>query len=399
MTGTRYRDDVVATGAEYLPLPADADFDDRDVDRAFPGRVGLTGPRGIRYDMIEIFLRPAPVQLRAVRRALVAEPTHAILTEPMFAAAALLTALPRSERPLVVALGIIPLGLKHPDVAPFGLGIPPMPGPLGRLRNALLTITAEKGVFGPVQKFADDLAKQEVGRPLPRFFLDWAAGADALVQFTVPEFEYARPGLPDTVTFAGPVTRAVASTTPLPDWWDDLSRDAPVVHVTQGTVANSEWNLIEPTVRALADEPVLVVVSTGGRPVDTLPRDLPANVRAASFLPYDRLLPLTDVYVTNGGYGGVHFALEHGVPIVVAGRTEDKTEVSARIAWSGVGVDLRTDEPTPAQVRTAVRRVLADPGFAERSAAIGEAIRRSPGPAAVHDVIARALDAAPLSGS
>ena len=57
----------------------------------------------------------------------------------------------------------------------------------------------------------------------------------------------------------------------------------------------------------------LVVVATGGRPVSSLPADLPSNVRAASFLPYDQLLPLTDLMVTNGGYGGVHYALEHGV--------------------------------------------------------------------------------------
>ena len=43
------------------------------------------------------------------------------------------------------------------------------------------------------------------------------------------------------------------------------------------------------------------------------------------------LLPRTDVLVTNGGYGGVQQALAHGVPLVVAGRTEDKVEVAARV--------------------------------------------------------------------
>lgn len=391
MTGARYRDEVVAAGAEYLPLPAEADYDDRDMDAAFPGRVGLSGPKGIRHDMIEIFLRPAPAQLAAVRAALAAEHTDAILSEPMFAASALIAELPRHERPLLVDLGIIPLGLRHPDVAPFGLGVKPLPGAIGRLRNAVLTALAEKGVFAPVQKYADEMARRELGRGLSGFFLNWPAGADLLIQFTVPEFEYDRTGLPDTVRFVGPVTRARPTTAALPEWWDELHSGLPVVHVTQGTVANQGWSLVEPTVRALADQRVLVVASTGGRPLDSLPTDLPTNVRAATFLPYDRLLPLTDVYITNGGYGGVHFALEHGVPIVAAGRTEDKTEVSARIDWSGVGVDLRTDDPTPSQIRRAVRRVLDDPSFRERSEQIGVAIRRSPGPDAVHGLIAEAL--------
>ncbi|GAB1515154.1 glycosyltransferase [Actinophytocola sp. KF-1] len=83
-----------------------------------------------------------------------------------------------------------------------------------------------------------------------------------------------------------------------------------------------------------------------GRPVETLP-PLPANARAAEFLPYEQLLPKTAVHVTNGGYGGVQYALRHGVPIVAAGAHEDKAEVIARVAWSGAGRRLRTEHPPP----------------------------------------------------
>ncbi len=51
--------------------------------------------------------------------------------------------------------------------------------------------------------------------------------------------------------------------------------------------------MIAPALAALTDEYVLIVVSTGGRPLDTLP-PLPANARAAQYLPYDGLLPCTD---------------------------------------------------------------------------------------------------------
>ncbi|MHA7292440.1 glycosyltransferase [Arthrobacter sp. HLT1-21] len=122
-------------------------------------------------------------------------------------------------------------------------------------------------------------------------------------------------------------------TAELPEWWDELDAGRPLVHVTQGTVANRDFSdLVRPTIDGLADDDVLVVVSTGGRPAGSLDGPLPANVRVSSYLPYDELLPKTDVLVTNGGYGGVHFALRHGVPLVVAGETEEKTEVSARVA-------------------------------------------------------------------
>ena len=71
--------------------------------------------------------------------------------------------------------------------------------------------------------------------------------------------------------------------------------------------------------------------------------------------------------------------------------TEDKTEVSARVDWAGVGVNLRTDTPSATKVGAAVQRVLGDDRYRLRAAEIGEAIRRSPGPDAVHGIITEAL--------
>ena len=64
------------------------------------------------------------------------------------------------------------------------------------------------------------------------------------------------------------------------------------------------------------------------------------------------------VFVTNGGYGAVNQALSMGVPLVVAGDTEDKAFVAARVAWTGAGISLGTSRPTSLEVRYAVREVL-----------------------------------------
>ena len=103
---------------------------------------------------------------------------------------------------------------------------------------------------------------------------------------------------------------------------------------------------------------MLVVATTGGPDPEPLRAGLPANARLERFIPHDRLLPHVDVMVTNGGYGGVQQALANGVPLVVAGDSEDKPEVAARVQWSGTGVNLHTGRPSPAMVAHAVRRVL-----------------------------------------
>ena len=65
--------------------------------------------------------------------------------------------------------------------------------------------------------------------------------------------------------------------------------------------------------------------------VTVAPNPSACRERAACVALYDELLPKTDVFVTNGGYGGVQIALRHGVPIVTSGGKEDKPEVAGRI--------------------------------------------------------------------
>ena len=75
-----------------------------------------------------------------------------------------------------------------------------------------------------------------------------------------------------------------------------------------------------------------------------------------------------NVLVTNGGYGSVNQAMSFGVPLVTAGMTEDKADVNARVAWSGVGLNLATNEPTQEALRAAVRTVLDRPAYRMRAA-------------------------------
>ncbi|SDL87739.1 nucleotide disphospho-sugar-binding domain-containing protein [Arthrobacter sp. ok362] len=409
LTGKRFERQVSRTGAAFIRLPPEADFDDTSLDAAFPGRVGLKGPKGIRFDIQEIFMRPGKAQYQAILAASAERRVDAVLAESLFMGAALLLAGPAANRPAVINCGIVPLSLASRDTAPYGLGIEPMPGLPGRARNWAMQALTEKVVFGPVQKYANAISRDVTGSPFPTFFMDWPRAADHIAQFTVADFEYPRSDLPGTVHFVGPVSQGGKSTTDatgstgragetgsaggtpeaeLPAWWAELDAGRPVVHVTQGTVANRDFDdLVRPTIEGLAQDDVLVVVTTGGRPVEALSGPLPENVRVGSYLPYDELLPRTDVLVTNGGYGGVQFALRHGVPLVVAGRTEDKTEVCARVAWSGTGINLRTNRATPETVAKAVRTVLSNSSYREASSRIGTAIRASRGVDELADLV------------
>jgi UDP:flavonoid glycosyltransferase YjiC (YdhE family) len=218
--------------------------------------------------------------------------------------------------------------------------------------------------------------------------------ADTFLQLRVPSLDYPRPDLPPNISYVGPVLPATTGPVDLPGWWAELDGTRPVVLITQGTIDTMDLDrLIGPTMRGLSGDTVLIVAVTGGPPVDRL-GPLPPNVRAASFLPFDLLMPQVSVMVTNGGFGGVHYALAHDVPIVVAGDTEDKPEIAARVAWTGAGINLRTGSPAPDQIRDAVQTILKNPSYDARATAIGADIRRTDALARiVAEVEARSPDA------
>ncbi|AYE96640.1 glycosyl transferase [Mycobacterium paragordonae] len=383
ITGARFADRVRATGASHIPLPADADYDETLFD-TLPERAKLKGTRAVAFDVEHIFVRPAKSQYEAVMAAHASRPADAVLIDPAFSSGAMLIGHRRPDRPAIVVCGVVPLPIPSADTAPFGMGLPPAKW-ANRPRNAALAVLHRR-ILRQANMVGGEIYRQLHGAELPHSLLEWYSHVDAFVQFTVPAFEYPRSDAPKTLHFAGALCPA-GSDVDLPDWWSDLDGTRPVVHVTQGTVANVDYRqVIAPTLQALAGEDVLVVVSTGGRPLDMLP-PLPENARAATFLPYDELLPRTDVYVTNGGYGGVQYALRHGVPIVATGGKEDKPEVGARVAWSGVGRRLRTERPTPRALRRSILAVLEQPRYREASGRIAAEMAAAPGFACLTDVV------------
>jgi MGT family glycosyltransferase len=380
LTSARHADKILAVGAIPHPLPYGADYDDSSFDADLPGRVDTSGIARVNFDVKHVFVRPLPHQAATLDELMAAHHFDAIVTDAFFLGVLPMLLGERTSRPPVLTYSTTPLFLTSRDTAPGGTGIRPGAGAFGRLRNRVLNVTSQKVLLRPSHQAAETML-EALGQPkLPVFVLDSAVLADRLIVPTIPEFEYHRSDLPDHVRFVGAVTPEPAEDFVAPRWWKELSADRPVVHVTQGTIDNADLTrLIEPTIDALAGEDVTVVVTTGGRPTSQLRNPLPPNTFAAEFIPHDMLLPSVDVMVTNGGYGAVQRALMTGVPLVVAGNTEDKPEVAARVEYFGAGVNLRTGEPTAAEVRRAVRAVLNDDTYRQSAGRLRAAYDRRDG--------------------
>ncbi len=380
LTGSRFRERVQQAGLEHISLPVSSDFDDRDLDGQFPGRSRLPGILRARYDLENFFARNIVAQHQAVTKVLAERAVDVVLAENLFLgllptltvrdAGSPPTGSARMSSPRIGSVCTSPLMAASRDTAPFGPGLAPSTTPWGMRRNRLLTAGARGVVLRRVQRIADAAVQETVGRDAGSFVLDWPLLADDIFVLTAPSFEYPRRDLDERLDYVGPVLDTAGGSHPAPPWWHRLDGPDPVVVVTQGTLDNGDMGrLVEPTLSALAHTRALVIATTGG-PSPEAVRAPGDNGVVTEFIPFDMLLPRADVLVTNGGWGGVHFALRHGVPIVVAGTTEDKNEVAARIVRSGTGIRLRSTRP--AVIRRAVRTVLDDPGYRDRARALAK---------------------------
>jgi len=369
-----FKSTVQATGATHHPLESAPDWGDGDVDRHFPGRLKYRGLRRMVYDFEHGFINPTVGYLTDLRAIIRDFSPDVLVTDPALIAGAVLGEV---DGVPTAVINVSVLALPSQDLAPFGLGLPPSSSALGHLRNRLLTLLVDHVIFRRPNRVYAALARRH-GWPV--FPVRPRAPRWLFLQPSIPALEYPRPDLPPQVHYVGPLLPTTAGDLPA-DWRAEIeaarARGRRVVLVTQGTVATDPVELIRPTLEALASEDLLVLVA-GADP--TAFGSIPGNARVARFVPFRPLMPLVDAYVTNGGYGGLMTALAAGVPVVTSGTTEDKTEVGGRVAYAGVGVDLRSNRPDPERLRGAVRTVLADPRYRAAAARVADEFAAHDGP-------------------
>jgi MGT family glycosyltransferase len=372
LSGSALRNRVEAIGAKFRPFSGSADFDPADIVSRFP-ELRTPGPDRLRVAMERVFIDNIPAQHASLREMLRDFPADVIIgDDTMFGVLPMLLG-PRSKRPPIVLCGTSILHWHREDGAPNFAGLPPASSEAQLNEYAAISREYDRLINQPVTCRLNQTLKQFGVGPLAMPLFDSVVElADAYMQLTAPSFEFPR-DIPASVHFIGALP-LVPNQAPLPSWAAELDGSRRVVLVTQGTVANHDFGLlIAPTLAALANEPDLVVVATaGGRPTEAIPGPIPSNARLASFLPFEWVLPKVDAFVTNGGYGSVNQAMSFGIPLVTAGLTEDKADVNARVAWSGVGIDLATNEPTPQALREAVRSVLDNANYRRRASLMAD---------------------------
>jgi UDP:flavonoid glycosyltransferase YjiC (YdhE family) len=310
LTGSAFRARIESSGAKFVSLQGRADFDGRNLLSVAPELKDI--PPGLEWFRVAIghLLDRLPAQHQSLLQAVQECQADVIVGDDLFFGVLPMLLGSRSKRPPIVLCGTSFLHLAREDGAPNFLGRPPATTEEQRHLYSDIAREYDEAVDQPaLLRLSKDLKTLGVGPLSVPLFHSVVELADAYMQLSVPRFEFPRQ-IPPSVLFVGspPIIPGQA---PLPPWAHELDGSRKVVLVTQGTVANHNFQLlIAPTLAGLANEPdVLVVATTGGRPVDAIPGAVPSNARVATYLPFEWLLPRVDVLVNNGGYGSVNQAM------------------------------------------------------------------------------------------
>lgn len=363
-TSTKYAPKIKQLGIPHYPLVRAVDTS--DIEQHFPERNEIKGMvKKLRFDIIHAFVLRGPEYYADLQSIYEEFPFEALVADCAFTGIPFVT--DRMKIP-VLSIGVFPLTETSVDLPPVGLGMTPSKSLAGRWIHRILRIISDRYLFGePNRVMREVLEKHDVAHDNRSLFDLIVKKASLHLQSGTPGFEYQRSDLGRNVRFIGsllPFRKNVERGS-----WEDprLHQYERIVVVTQGTVEKDVQKLLVPTLEAFRNTNVLVIATTGGSDTEYLRTRFPDNnFIIEDFIPFADIMPYADLYITNGGYGGVLLAIEYELPLLVAGVHEGKNEINARIGYFELGINLKTEKPTPVKIKKAADVLFNNSRYREK---------------------------------
>ncbi|BCQ10750.1 4'-demethylrebeccamycin synthase [Mycobacterium heckeshornense] len=253
--------------------------------------------------------------------------------------------------------------LRSPGVPPFGPGLRPWPGMLGRVRDAAVRPVVAH-VFDRRILPRINAIRTRLGAPPVRSVDKFLRRAPLLLAVGGEPLEYPHPGWGDTVHLIGAC--AFEPAPPAAPAW--LSRiEQPLVLVSTSSIRQADTVLARTALEALAGEPVHVVATFPAGIPEGLPKT--PNATVCRFVSHRAVLARAVCAITHGGMGTTQKALDRGVPVCVVPFARDQAEVARRVEMAGCGTRLPAKKLTAPRLRASMYKAMTMTDGARRVAA------------------------------
>lgn len=357
-TSNTYAKKLAKLNIHHYPFKRAVDVSDNNFDAVFPERKTKKSQISkLKFDIVHAFIKRGPEYYEDLQEIYATFPFDMLIADNAFTGIPFVKELMQIP---VIAIGVLPLTETSKDLPPGGLGMEPSYTSFGKIKQAILRTLADKMIFSGPNKVMHQMF-DEYKIPHQKESVFDLKKSDLLLQSGTPSFEYKRSDLSNYIRFIGPLF-PYAQKQQTAKWYDARLRAyKQVILVTQGTVEKDVNKIIVPSLEAFKDTDTLVICTTGGSHTQALKaRYHHRNIIIEDFIPFNDVMPYADVYITNGGYGGVMLGIQNKLPMVVAGVHEGKNEICARVGYFKLGINLKTETPNAEQVRKAVQQVLTD---------------------------------------
>jgi MGT family glycosyltransferase len=305
------------------------------------------------------------------------------------------------------------LMLSSRQAPPFGMGLAPLGGLLGRTRNAVVRTANRIAIDRTVLPTLNPLRARH-GLPRLRHFEELFAEPGLLLALTAEGFEYPRTDWPANVRFVGPMNWSVAQppasespdrhlsseTGPARDTRSATDRDLlremrdPIVLVTCSTEHQRDKRLLHVALQTLPGAGMSVLATSAAH--DPAEFEAPPGSRVVRYASHDEVLERVACVVCHGGMGITQKALAAEVPVVVVPFGRDQRETARRVQVAGAGTWLSPRKLTPERLLAAVQAALGARAGARQ---VSEAFARAGGAPAAADALEAMLGTTGVSSA
>jgi MGT family glycosyltransferase len=264
---------------------------------------------------------------------------------------------------------------------PFGTGLRPARGPVGRYRDRVLNRLTEY-LWDASGLSRLNALRREYGLAPVSHTLDQLRSARRQLVQTSADFDF--PWTPPAnVRYVGPVLDdPVWAQTP----WMPPAGDAPLVLVAMSSTFQDQVGCLQRVLDALGTLKIRGVM-TAGPAIDVTELTSPANVTILERGSHQQILQHAALLITHGGHGTAMKALAAGVPMVLLPHGRDQGDTATRVTLRGAGISLRRTAAS-STIAAAARRVLQNDSYRRAAQRLGATIRRD----AESDALVRELE-------